>query len=101
RGWSTSATVTGGGCGLVTRLTGWPNVVSGSFSGGYVEATNPGPNCTNQTFAVHGVLSGVHSLFGGKGGGTFDVQLTHYRTLLFGSCVTYGATVAGTLGLTF
>jgi hypothetical protein len=98
---SPTATVTGGSFSLVTRLNGWPNVVSGRFSGGYVQVTNPGLNCTNQAFTVHGVLSGVHSLFGGNGGGVFDVQLTHYRTLLFGSCITYGATVAGTLGLTF
>jgi hypothetical protein len=98
-----TATITGGSFSLVTRLNGWPTVVSGSFSGvgGYVQVTSPGLGCTNQTFLVHGVLAGVHSLFGGNGSGSFDVQLTHYRTMLFGSCVTYGATVAGTLGLTF
>ena len=98
---SPTATVTGGSFSLVTHLNGWPNVVSGSFSGGYVQVTNPGLNCTNQTFAVHGVLSGVHSLFGGNGGGVFDVQLTHYRYSVFGSCITYGAAVAGTLAVTF
>jgi hypothetical protein len=97
---SPTATITGGSFSIVTRLNGWPNLVSGTFSGGYVQVTNPGSNCTNQTFAVHGVLSGVHSLLGGNGSGVFDVQLTHYRFPLFGSCITYGATVAGTLGVT-
>ena len=32
---------------------------------------------------------------------TFAATLTHYRTSIFGSCVTYGASVRGALSLTF
>jgi hypothetical protein len=66
-----------------------------------VQVINPGANCTNQTFAVDGILGNVGTWYGGNGTGNFDVTLTHYRRGIFGRCVTYGASVAGTLTLTF
>ena len=62
--------------------------------------TNVGANCTNQTFAVHGILGNVGWWASGSGSGTFRTTLTHYRRSVFGRCVTYGASVRGTLSLT-
>ena len=93
-----TATITGGSMQLATSLHGTPTLVTGSFSGGTVQVINKGANCTNQTFAVHGLLSKV----GPDGGtGTFNATLTHHRTSILGTCVIYAATVAGTINLTF
>jgi hypothetical protein len=97
----TTATITGGSFSLATALDGVPSLITGSFTGGTVEVTNPGTGCTNQTFAVDGILGRVGPWHRGSGSGSFSVTLTHYRTQLFGSCVTYGASVAGTLSLSF
>jgi hypothetical protein len=94
-----TATITGGSFTLATVDNSLPTVFSGSFSGGTVQVTNPGANCTNQTFAVNGVLSNVHSWFTATGSGTFTATLTHYRHSLFGTCVTYAAKISGTLGI--
>ena len=61
---------------------------------------NPGASCTNQTFAVHGILGKVGWWSAGSGSGRFDVTLTHYRRSIFGRCVSYSASVRGTLSLT-
>jgi hypothetical protein len=94
-----TATITGGSMQLATSH-GTPSLVTGSFSGGTVQAINNGANCTNQTFAVHGLLSSVGP-YGGNGTGTFNATLTHHRTSILGTCVIYAATVAGTINLTF
>ena len=66
-----------------------------------MQVINRGTNCTNQTFAVNGILGSVGPWYSGHGTGTFTTTLTHYRTSILGSCVTYGASVKGTLSLTF
>jgi hypothetical protein len=88
---SPSATVTGGSIYLASYFG-----VRGDVSGGSVTFLS-GTGCSNQYYDVHLDLSNVHG--GGKTGGTgtFDGTLVHKRTLLFGQCVTYGATVSGTL----
>jgi hypothetical protein len=96
-----TATITGGSFALATAVNSVPTVITGTFSGGTVQVINAGANCTNQTFAVSGNLNNVGPWSGGNGSGTFNVTLTHYRRMFFGSCVTYGASVAGTLSLTF
>jgi hypothetical protein len=96
-----TATVTGGSFSLATTLHGIPTLVTGTFTGGTVQVINKGAHCTNQTFAVHGILGSVGPWYRGHGTGTFTTTLTHYRTSVLGSCVTYGASVKGTLGLTF
>lgn len=68
--------------------------VSGTFTGGSITPISAGANCTNQTFSVQGDMS-----LNGGGSGSFDVTLTHHRVSLFGSCVTYAGTIAGTLTL--
>ncbi len=92
-----TATITGGSFSLATNST----LVSGTFTGGTVQVTNPGANCTNQTFTVNGVLGAVGWWSGGSGTGLFSATLTHYRHRIFGSCVSYAASVKGTLSLTF
>jgi hypothetical protein len=92
-----TATITGGSFQLATGTT----LVTGDFTGGSVNVTNPGANCTNQTFAVDGSLGNVGRWFAGSGSGTFSATLTHLRRTILGSCITYGAKVAGTLSLTF
>jgi hypothetical protein len=95
-----TATITGGSFELATTL-GSRTLVTGDFTGGAVQVTNVGSDCTNQTFTVTGVLGNVGPWYGGRGSGTFTATLTHYRQRIFGSCVIYGASVAGTLSLTF
>ena len=58
---------------------------------------NSGLSCTNQTFSVDGILANVGRWFGGKGNGTFSATLAHYCGRVLGSCITYGASVTGTL----
>ena len=88
-----TATITGGSFSLATGS----GVVSGKFTGGTVQVINPGASCTNQTFAVRGVLEAVR----GSGTGLFSATLTHFRHRILGSCVSYAASVKGTLSLTF
>jgi len=94
-----TATITGGSFSLATRHNGVPALVSGDFVGGTVQVTNPGASCTNQTFRVNGILGNVGRWSAGSGSGTFNVTLTHYRHSIFGRCVSYAASVRGTLTL--
>jgi hypothetical protein len=96
-----TATITGGSFSLATTLGSIPTLVTGKFTGGTVQVINKGTNCTNQTFAVNGVLGNVGPWYSGHGSGNFTATLTHYRTSILGSCVTYGASVKGTLSLAF
>jgi len=95
-----TATITGGSFSLVTTRNGFPALVSGDFVGGTVQVTNVGSNCSNQTFAVDGILVNVGWWSPGSGTGTFRATLTHFRHSILGRCVTYGASVRGTLTLT-
>jgi hypothetical protein len=95
-----TATITGGSFSLATAHNGFPALVSGAFVGGTVRVTKIGSNCTNQTFAINGILGNVGWWSSGNGSGAFRVTLTHYRHRVFGRCVTYGASVSGTLSLT-
>jgi hypothetical protein len=95
-----TATITGGRFALLTAIHKIPRLVTGSFTGGAVQVVNRGTHCTKQTFTINGILSKVASWSGGNGNGTFAVTLTHFRHPAFGSCITYGASVNGTLSLT-
>jgi hypothetical protein len=96
-----TATITGGSFSLATSLDGASTLVTGKFTGGTVQVKNVGTTCSDQTFAVDGVLGSVGPWYSGTGSGSFSVMLTHYRRLLFGSCITYSASVSGTISLTF
>jgi hypothetical protein len=94
-----TATITGGSFSLATTHNGLPAVARGAFVGGTVQVLNAGANCSNQTFAVNGILGHVSWWSSGAGSGTFRVTLTHYRHSILGSCVSYAASVRGTLSL--
>lgn len=96
-----NGTITGGSFSLWTLFGGVPTRVRGGFSGGTITQTNAGAGCTNQTYAVTGTLAGVSAGSITGGSGEFAVVLTHYRASFpFFGCVTYSASVAGTLSLT-
>jgi hypothetical protein len=96
---SPTARITGGAFSLVTRHDGLPALVSGALVGGTVQVTNAGAGCSNQTFAVNGILGHVGWRSSSSGSGVFRATLTHYRHSILGSCVAYGASVRGSLSL--
>jgi hypothetical protein len=96
---SPNATITGGSFALTTYVNGAFAQVQGVFTGGTVTLENPTAQCTNQYFAVVGTLGSVGVGSAGTGTGSFDVTLTHYRKSIFGYCVTYAASVSGSLTL--
>lgn len=95
----TSATITGGTFHLATHLDGTLTAVTGDFTGGTVTQLSGFAGCVNQRYAVNGVLGDVGSGSVGSGIGTFVATLTHHRTKIFGHCVTYSASVSGSLSL--
>jgi hypothetical protein len=95
----TSAVITGGDFHLATRLGGTLTVITGDFTRGTVRQLSGFTGCASQRYAVTGVLGGVGPGSAGRGSGTFAATLTHYRTEIFGLCVTYSASVSGSLSL--
>jgi len=79
--------ITGGSVTLYSR-----RALTGKFVDGTVSPLNTPTACANERFNVTGTLA-----FDGGGKGTFNVVLTHLETQLGSRCVTYGATIAGTL----
>jgi len=96
----TSAAITGGDFHLATRLDGTLTAVTGDFTAGTVRQLSGFTGCASQRYAVHGVLDNVGSGAARRGTGTLDATLTHYRTKIFGQCLTYSASVRGSLSLT-
>jgi hypothetical protein len=99
---SPDATVTGGDFSLATALNGSPVVVHGTVTGGSVIRQNPGSTgCVNQYYAVTLWLGAVGTGGTGTGSGAFQGTLVHRRTSVFGQCLTYAASIAGSLILSF
>jgi hypothetical protein len=96
----TSAAITGGDFHLATRQHGTLTAVTGDFTAGTVRQLSGFTGCASQRYAVHGVLGDVGSGAARRGTGTLDATLTHYRTKIFGQCLTYSASVRGSLSLT-
>ena len=93
----TSAAITGGDFHLATRLYGTLTAVKGEFTGGTVTQLSGFTGCVNQRYAVNGVLGDV-----GFGSWQRNRRLrchASYRTKIFGHCVTYSASVSGSLSL--
>jgi hypothetical protein len=88
-GSSTSCTISPGGSFALTSSTGAQ--VAGVFTGGTITPVSQQTPCGRQIFSVVGTLSTT------DGPGAFTATLTHYRALLFGTCVTYFATVTGSV----
>jgi hypothetical protein len=94
-----TATITGG---HATVLTSNLVYIQGDFSGGSVTRIYQAPGCSIQRYDVTGSLVNVHRSDSATiGVGTFQATLTHYRTRIFGECISYFATVSGSIGLTF
>jgi hypothetical protein len=92
------ATITGGTLAALS-YGGGLTVVSGVFTGGtitYDTALSSGAACGNEVYDVAGDLALSRPA---PAVGSFLVRLTHYRISLFRRCITFGATVSGTLGL--
>lgn len=99
---SAPAAITGGSFDLATVLAGSPVNVSGAVAGGSVTQVTGFTGCLNQQYDVVGTLKSVGPAGGPrKGTGALDITLTHYRTRVFGFCITYSATVTGAISLTF
>lgn len=91
---SGSATITGGAFSYDGRVRD----LSGTFiTGGSLTQTGGFIGCVKETFTVIGEL--LLTIPAG-GTGLFTATLTHYRKLIFGRCVTYAATVKGTVAFT-
>jgi hypothetical protein len=90
-----NAGITGGTLTIVTTHAAFKRPITGLFTSGTITNTNPGANCTNQTFAVIGNLT--H--FNGNHTARLAVTLTHYRHAILGACTAYFATTNGTLTL--
>lgn len=82
------AIVPGGSIALVTSRG---DSVGGSFTGGSITLVRQASGCGRQIFHIVGQLATS------AGPATFDVALVHYRTSIFGFCLTYSATVGSDL----
>jgi hypothetical protein len=96
--------VNGGRFAMTTRSpAGRYDFVTGTFvyHGGTIETIDPGANCTNQRYLVTGALEDVSTSTTSGGSGRFSVTLTHFRTRIFGRCITYRASVVGTASFVY
>lgn len=75
--------------GSFTLLTSTGSTVSSTITTGSVTPTSLPSTCSNQTFTLSLTLNN----------GTFNGTLTHLRVSLFGSCITFFATVTGSATL--
>ena len=91
-----NAHITGGSFTLITKTSGLNHPITAQINHGTITNTNPGANCTNQTYAVTGTLNHIT----GNHTGTFSLTLTHWRHNILGTCLAYFATTTGTLTLT-
>jgi len=104
---SPNAIISGGTFSLATAFNGQLAQVTGDFAnGGTVTLEWQAWGCGNQVYAVSDSLNdvAVRSLtrtVASSGVDSFAATLTHYRTSIFGFCVTYAATVRGDVSLTF
>ena len=99
-----TATITGGSFDLATALNKNYVVITGTFvrDGGSVAQTGGFSGCVDQTYSVNGALDKV-GVYGKahRGSGNFSATLTHYRLPIFAYCLTYGASIAGNVTLSF
>jgi hypothetical protein len=96
----TSATITDGDFSLATYRDGALTTITGHFTAGTVQQLSGFTGCVDQRYAVNGLLGEVGFRSAGNGTGTFAATLTHYRTKIFGHCLTYSASISGSLSLT-
>jgi len=98
-----TVSITGGTFQIQTVVNGQIHTVVGQFTNsGTITPTGGFGTCGTQTFSVRGPLAHV-GVFGqpDNGSGIFQATLTHYQFSFFGACVTYAATVNGSVSLSF
>ena len=96
------STITGGTFTMRTISPTWTtDWVSGTVAGGFVQKIAGFTGCTNERFSVNVSLVNVATKTSTDGTGAFAGELTHHRTSIFGACVTYGATIAGAVTLSY
>jgi hypothetical protein len=73
--------------------------INGAFTGGNIAQTSPGPNCSNETYAVTAMMANVTRTDapGKTGTAVMMATLTHYRAWFFGACYVYSARVDGSI----
>ena len=99
---SQPASITGGRFSMGTlSLAPSADFAVGTFTGGTITEVDPGVGCTKQTFRVSGTAGNVSTSTTSGGSGVFDVLLTHHRSSFFGNCVTYAATVKGSVSFDY
>jgi len=86
-GSGSSCAITGG----TFSLTSSAGAVAGTFTGGSVTPISQQEPCGAQVYGVAGTLATTN------GNAAFTATLTHYRALLFGRCITFFATINGSL----
>ena len=74
-------------------LDGHTRDLTGGMDGGTITLLTTS-GCGRQTYSVTGHLTLAP---GGTSDASFAMFLTHYRLSLFGRCITYGATVQGSV----
>ncbi len=82
-----SCAITGG----TFSLTSSAGAVAGTFTGGAVTPISQQEPCGQQVYGVAGALATTN------GPATFTGTLTHYRAFVFGRCLTFFATISGSL----
>lgn len=97
-----AATIDGGTFSLYTDLHNKATELTGTFIGGSVVQTGGFSGCVDQIYAVSGQLADV-GVYGrpDHGTGTFTATLAHYRVSINGYCVTYAASIWGSVVLDF
>lgn len=93
--------VTGGSFYLATTVNGVPALVTGAVTGGGVDRLNPSSvGCVTQYYRVELVITRLGANGLGTGTGRYEGTLTHHRGHVYGYCMTYGATISGSLTVT-
>jgi hypothetical protein len=101
-GSSPTPVITDGSFDLTTTINGQATLITGHFVSGSIVQTGGFTGCTNQTYAVTGNLDDVGPYGTTQSGtGVFNAVLTHYRHSSYGYCITYAASVAGSVDLSF
>jgi hypothetical protein len=100
---ATPAQITGGTVALRLWSKRSLSVISGDVTEGTVtfnKMRSSTAACAKEVYDVSGILGNVRS--GGLvGHGAIQVALTHHRRMIWGHCITYGATLSGNLSLSF
>jgi hypothetical protein len=98
-----AAQITGGTLTLRFGSDGGVASTRGTFTGGtvtYDAARSAASACGRQVFQVDATVANLRR-DGLSATGTLEVYLTHHRRTIFGRCITYAATVNGSLSLSF